>query len=314
MDGRYNNPVKKIALPFLLLLLFPAGEPGGVAAEAGITLYYSASLNGNLDGCVCQTHPRAGLVKRAAFLRSLPDPSTSLLLELGDIFDTQPDPDLERHILDVYRELGYTAIAVGDQELAGAADARLNPRDELPLLCGNLTVRPQGAAAVPFSAQPLILERGGMRIGIFALLDPEALRSLPRPARERLQVEPPEAAAVRIREGLAGRQVALAILLYHGPYERARRLLRRVPGIDVLLVGHEQRLIEAHPEGRSVVASPGEEGNHLGILHLSPDPAGKLAWTGELRSFRYAADPDDPAVRKRIQQYREALYSRLRKP
>lgn len=66
-------------------------------------------------------NPVAGLVKRAAFLRSLETSGPSLILDAGDIFDEYPDPDLAAHILQVYAELGYDAIAVGDQEFTNGA-------------------------------------------------------------------------------------------------------------------------------------------------------------------------------------------------
>ena len=63
-------------------------------------------------------NPVAGLVKRAAFLRSLETSGPSLILDAGDIFDEYP---LAAHILQVYAELGYDAIAVGDQEFTNGA-------------------------------------------------------------------------------------------------------------------------------------------------------------------------------------------------
>ena len=41
-----------------------------LSPAAALTVLYSASLNGNLDGCDCRSHPRAGLAARAAWLRN----------------------------------------------------------------------------------------------------------------------------------------------------------------------------------------------------------------------------------------------------
>jgi 2',3'-cyclic-nucleotide 2'-phosphodiesterase (5'-nucleotidase family) len=89
----------------LLLLLFAALCAVPAGTETTLTIYYTASLNGNLDGCTCEMNPVAGLVKRAAFLRTLKSSGTTLVLDAGDIFDEYPDPDLAKHILEVYREL-----------------------------------------------------------------------------------------------------------------------------------------------------------------------------------------------------------------
>ena len=108
-------------LTTFLWLLFFTIIPLPAGSENTITIYYTASLNGNVDGCRCKMNPVAGLVKRAAFLRSLETSGPSLILDAGDIFDEYPDPDLAAHILQVYAELGYDAIAVGDQEFTNGA-------------------------------------------------------------------------------------------------------------------------------------------------------------------------------------------------
>ena len=108
-------------LTTFLWLLFFTIIPLPAGSENTITIYYTASLNGNVDGCRCKMNPVAGLVKRAAFLRSLETSGPSLILDAGDIFDEYPDPDLAVHILQVYAELGYDAIAVGHQEFTNGA-------------------------------------------------------------------------------------------------------------------------------------------------------------------------------------------------
>jgi len=141
---QHPRPVKLLSslhcLGIILLLLVP------IASVQGETLriYYSASLNGNIDGCNCDMAPTAGLVKRAAFLRSREAPEPSLLLDAGDIFDAFPDEELAHNILEVYRELGYDFIAVGDQELSNGLDSLLEYGRDFPLVCHNLSVLVEG--------------------------------------------------------------------------------------------------------------------------------------------------------------------------
>jgi len=47
------------------------------------------------------------------------------LVDAGDIIDELPDKELTRHIFEVYQELGYDAIAVGDQEFSNGVDRLL---------------------------------------------------------------------------------------------------------------------------------------------------------------------------------------------
>jgi 2',3'-cyclic-nucleotide 2'-phosphodiesterase (5'-nucleotidase family) len=58
------------------------------------------------------------------------------------------------------------------------------------------------------------------------------------------------------------------LLFYHSPSENAERLIKNYPDIDVVILGHEKRVITAWSIGKTTVVSPGEEGNWLGIFPL----------------------------------------------
>jgi len=304
----------KLFLVFLLLvagtvLVFPQGD-----GEPSLTILYSSSLSGSIDGCDCKGHPRSGLVKRAAWLRSLKNPEQTLLVDAGDLLDPYPDEALSTAILDSYLDLGYTAIAVGDQEFANGLESLLEYRKRYPLVAHNLSVCPDENSCIFFSTVPLIVERGGVRIGIFALIDPQVFTLYPNELKEKLKIQEPAAAARNQIYYLGELGVEATVLLYHGPYESATALAEKVKGVDVLILGHEQRLIEAHRIGNTIVASPGEGGNRLGILNLSLGSSGKIEFNNSFRWFSWRDDPDDPQIRRRIDEYKRKLRNRLDSP
>ncbi len=292
--------------------------------EHQFTIYYTSSLNGNLDGCVCKGAPKAGLVKRAFYLRSERDVDTSLLVDTGDIFDIYEDKFLAREILEVYRELDYDAIAVGDQEFSnGIAEllalcaplapiASLASGEGYPLFCHNLTLCPDQSRCIFFSIEPLVIEKSGIHIGLFALLDPEVFTLYPEEIRKKIKLASPQAVAENMLRQLE--DVDLTLLLFHGSYEKAAELAENVEGIEVIIVGHEQRLIEAHTVNDSILVSPGEEGNRLGILTLALTPKGSkgvIRYDNHFRLFKYEDDEDDEAVRRRIERYKLELREKL---
>jgi 2',3'-cyclic-nucleotide 2'-phosphodiesterase (5'-nucleotidase family) len=263
-------------------------------------------LNGNLDGCACKGRPKAGLVKRAAWLRAFPDRSEALLVDAGDALDVQEDPDLSGAILRTYRELGYDAVAVGDQELSDGLDALRAYRERYPLAAHNLILCSDDRCLY-FSLEPMLLLKGTQRVGLFAVIDPEVFRLYPQELKSRIKLEPPVRSAAVLAKSLQEQGARWIVLLYHGPVPEAEKLARRVPGIDLIVVGHEQRLVAPHKIRETVIVSPGEEGNQLGILKLSRDARGRLRFVHEFRLFRYEQDPDDPAVRTLIEEYRTKL-------
>jgi 2',3'-cyclic-nucleotide 2'-phosphodiesterase (5'-nucleotidase family) len=274
-----------------------------------ITVYYTASLRGNLDGCTCERNRVAGLVKRAAFQRGAP--RDSLVLDAGDILEATGDPDLSREILAVYRELGYAAVGVGETELSEGAKALLAYSRRFPFLANNLSVQASPGRWVPLSARPLLLTRAGVRVGILAVTDPETLRDNRELKEGTLRLEDPGQTVQRLAGESRKQGARLLIVLYHGTDEGARRLAGQNPAVDLVLFGHQGWIVPAEKAGRALVVSPGENGNRVGVLTLRLGEEGVSGFEQRMMVFDYAKDPDDPAVRERVRAYRRKLQERL---
>jgi len=297
--------------PALLLALAIAALARGCTRAEGL-LWYTASLDGNLDGCTCVSRPRAGLVKRAAFLRTAPDRGRALLVDAGDLCDAGGDARLAGELLETYRELGYDAIAVGDHEVAlgGARLAELAAR--FPLVSHNLSLRPELDPPPPLSAEPLVVEKSWGRVAVVAVVDPSVLARYPPAILDAVRIASAEAAARLMLARLAAEPTALRVLLFHGPWEAAERLARTVAGFHVIVVGHDGQLHGPRRIRGAVLVSPGEEGNRLGMLALaiariSRDGTRLAGLTNTVRLFSTRTDPDDPGVRRRIDAYRRTL-------
>jgi 2',3'-cyclic-nucleotide 2'-phosphodiesterase (5'-nucleotidase family) len=292
-----------------VLVATPAAFAGG-GSEQTLTILYTASLNGNLDGCECKTGPKGGLVKRAAYLRQR-EAESSVLVDTGDILDVTPDEELARHVYEVYAELAYDAIAVGDQELSNGFPSFLEAARKRPLLCNNLVIS-YGGSETRVSPDPMVVTKGELRVGIGSLIDERVFALYPADIKNTAQVLPEEQAAREVLAAMESAEVDVRLLLYHGSVENALALSKSIQGFDVIIVGHEQRLVDAQRSGSAIIASPGEDGNRLGELNLTLGSEGISGFTNSFRFFDYASDPDDPGVRERINDYKEFLRARAR--
>lgn len=304
---------------FLVLLCLASGLSGPAAAEERFTVLYTASLNGNMDGCDCPGLPRAGLVKRAAALRARADRGRTLLVDAGDIFDSYPDLALSDIIIETYRELRYDAAAVGDQEFSNGPQALLDRRQAVPFLCGNLIICPDETRCEFFSPAPLVVEKAGLRVAVQAVLDPNAFVLHPGELGSSVKLGEPRFAIEGFLEYARAERAALTVLLYHGRYESAREAVSAATASvglrpDVVVVGHEQRLIDAETDRGTVYVSPGEEGNRIGMLELSIGEAGPRIVSNRFRLMSYSDDPDDPAAAARYARYLEELKRLIRSP
>jgi 2',3'-cyclic-nucleotide 2'-phosphodiesterase (5'-nucleotidase family) len=295
----------------LRVLLFSAAAllSASLLPAQTLTIYYTASLRGNLDGCACERNRVAGLVKRAAFQRTVP--KDALVLDTGDILDATKDPDLTREILAVYKELGYAAVGVGETELSEGVPALAANARRFPFLSHNLQLRTK-AAWEPLSAKPLLLTRAGVRIAVLGVTEPKTLEGHEELKEGNLRLEDPLQTVTRLAAESRKQGARLVIVLFHGVEEGARKLAEASPQVDLVLFGHKGLLMPPEKAGRALLACPGDNGNYIGVLTLRLGPEGIAGFEHRLLTFNYEKDPDDPSVRERVRAYRKKLQERLR--
>lgn len=282
------------------LALVAAPAPQGAF---GLTVLYSASLNGQLEGCSCGGRERAGLAARAAWLRGYPARSGALLVDAGNVLAGTGDEALAREILETYADLGYDAVAIGGREVADGVDRLTDYRDRFALLCQNLAIC-TGKHCLFLTPDPLLVEKAGERIGLFALLDPRILSAYPRQLIGDVKLVPPDLVAESLVSQLVGQGADWIVMLYHGRLKDAEALARNVQGIHVIVVAGEQSLLPPRRVGDALLVSPGEEGNRLGILELRRDGRGRTQVSHRFQRFRHGIDPEDPRVLERIRRLR----------
>lgn len=278
--------------------------------EKQIDIYYSASLNGNLDGCECKSNPRSGLVKRAVFLRDL-DKNSSVILETGDIFDVYPDKFLSSYILESYRDLGYDAIAVGDQEFSNGTTYLQNNLSRYPLLSNNLSILQSGGISEKISSYPLAIQKSGLRITILSVIEPEVFRFYPEDVKESIDIEDPSFVLPQLLKQNDTVKVDLRILLFHGNLKKARILAINNPSLNIIIAGHEQQIVDSEMIGNTIMVSPGAEGNNLGHLKVVSDGKNLIFYNNFIK-FDYMTDPDDSLIRSRINEYTGIMTEKLK--
>ena len=139
----------------------------------------------------------------------------------------------------------------------------------------------QGHAKAGFVRRHLVIERGGMRFGIFGVLGKEAILYANAGAVTfSTDIEAAREVVKALRET---EKVDVVIALSHGGLEKGKdgrytggddvRLAEAVPGIDVVISGHSHtELREATiVNGRTPVVQAGKEGKNLGELVITLD-------------------------------------------
>ena len=206
--------------------------------------------------------------------------------------------------------VGYDAAVLGNHEFNFGLDVlrRSVSQSRFPWLGANLS----GCDQAHLSARDeLLVERGGIKVGILGLTNPNVPHWDPPSHWAGLVFEDPVPVALAHLPSLRAR-ADVVILVVHSGFERdletgARNdtdsenfayRLAQLPGIDLLLTGHTHRAIPPRALGRTIVAQPGRWAEFVTRVDLELAREGSswkvTGWRGENVPTR--GEPADPDV------------------
>jgi len=274
-----------VALAASGLAFVPGCEPEKTAPRA--VLLYSADNQGVLAACGCPSNPSGGLAKRVALIEQYRRTRRHVVVvDAGDLFPDKPNPVKVKYLAMALGRANWDALGLGDQEfdLGAARLKELACEYKLPFVCSNVRDEAGSFVAAPHVIREVPRPTPGAppwRIGIFSVIADEVYGFPPLEWRKGLKVEPPIEAARREVKELAG--CDLVVALSHQSILDTRRLAADVPGIHVIVSGHDPILLKK-PEraGDAVIVSTGEAGCILGALSVGRGADGRPAFRQDL--------------------------------
>lgn len=262
------------------------------------TLFETSDVHGNIYPTDYQTRnwdSEHGLVKLSSLLKSkrLQTKGPSLTIENGDMIQGSPfthyllkHKKSARHLMKALNHLDFDAGVIGNHEFNYGLKY-LNTavtHADYPFLCANI-LKEDGSLA--FGQAYKLFEREGVKVAVLGLTTqyiphwehPENYEGL----IFKSAVETAQKYVPQLRE-LAD----IVVVSYHGGFEKdlktgveteaqtgeneGYQLLNEVEGIDVLLAGHQHRLI-AEVVKETAVVMPGSKGEYLGKVVIELEQA-----------------------------------------
>lgn len=235
-----------------------------------LTVVYTNNTDGTLKPCNCPGAPFGGLARRATVIDSLREAHpNALVVDSGDLLPTRPGTDTEDVILEAYEYMRYDAVAVGDQEVLGGTPhfVELTAGMTVPFLAANLQF--VGASGpVPLGRPYLLKTYGNLTVAVIGIITAEALDRFGVMKEQSLEPLDPVQKLRELLESLRDR-ADLFVVLSHAGDEFDALLAQQVPGIDVIVGGHSQRLIrEPLKVGGTLIVQAGTLAKHVGVLTL----------------------------------------------
>lgn len=207
----------------------------------------------------------------------------------------------------VLKRIGIDAVNVGELDLAlGIGCLKdLAEKRKLPLISANL-VDEKGAPVFP----PYVIRRvNGKSVGIFGVIGDtsEITEKVDEITKGAVSVQDAMAAAQAVVKELKEKKVDYVIALTHQGITRDGVIARRIPGIDLVVGGHDkQKTAEPYRADKTLIVQAGEKGQYQGLLRVAIDEAE----AGEVQNklVPYGDDiPDDPAVKSMLVEYNDQL-------
>lgn len=275
-----------------------------------LTLLHTNDIHGRVQ----QLSRIATLVRR---IRSDVESSGAycLYLDAGDAEDTS---NLESSLTKgsameaILRGAGCDFVALGNAipiRYGPEAIENLANHFGKPLLCGNMLNR-QGNplnGLEPFT----ILTLGKLNVGLIGLTDPmEVYRAV-----FKLDAKTPEDVLPDLIIQARDQGAKFLILLSHLSSTADQRVAENIPGIDLIIGGHDHKKLYPPLElNGTVITQAGEYGQFLGRLDLEIDEeTGKIIqYRGELIPVEETI-PVDPGAQKAIENEQERVVQMMRK-
>lgn len=342
-------------LPLLLLGGLLAGSVA-TAAERSFTLLHTNDWQSRLLGfgpnneytpATTGDDDTVGGVARLATLlaqrRAAAGNEALLLLDAGDFTMGTLFHTLARETgseLQLLSELGYDAATLGNHEfdfrpagLAAMISAAHQAKGDalVPLLASNMRFSAEDSGDDSLQAHAeagrilpyRLIERGGIRFGVFGLLgnDAVAVSPMTAPLTFADPLETARATVAKLRE--EGAEVV--ILLSHMGISQQDdthwrgedvELLEQVPGIDVVIGGHSHTALPQPilVDGTRPVVQAGSEIQYLGELRMSIGEDGKV----RVRDYRLLPvddrTPGDPDITAQVEGFKAQVEARVLAP
>jgi len=281
----------------LVLLLLVLSAAFLIAQTLTLTLLHTSDLHGNIFPVNYATNKPSdvGLAKIYTLVKSVKseNPNT-LLIDTGDLIQGTPleyyHARIENEPPDpmvlVMNRMGFAASVLGNHEFNYGMDVLKKAISEakFPFLSANIVKK---GTDQPYFKPYVVFKVAGVKVGLLGLTtkfipnweDPKNIAELDF-------LDPVEVAKKYVKILREDEKVDVVVVGYHGGLERdpktgepteeltgenqAYQLIQEVPGIDVLLTGHQHRTIAVVINGVAVT-QPSNWGKALGRIDLILD-------------------------------------------
>ena len=227
----------------------------------------------------CYYDQGLGMSTLGALKDSYESQGETVFVDAGDFLQGRPSGTVTAGLssIEVMNSIGYDVGIPGNHEFDFGFPVLLERADALnyPIICSNL-VYPDGSSVFK---EWIVLEKNGVRLGIFGLLTPDTAYSVKAGSMGGTSITDPIEASERMVALLRTMEVDMVVAIGHIGVEPASvtsdEICAKVPGIDIFIDGHSHTAmkggrapgIDLLPSG-TVIASTGGHCTSFGVVRV----------------------------------------------
>ncbi len=252
-----------------------------------IELCISGNINGAIADCNCGGRANGSLARLVTFYKQFKG-NNQIWIDSGNLLTSYP---LHRHnefMLRKFSELHYDIVGVGENEFLQGNEffsRNVLHNDKLPWLLTSL----KSEERLPVMKKREVVF-GGIK---FLFLNIWSQRLMNPDLREYIYFDPPENQLRKVDLKTYGED-HIIILIFQGPLEEGKRLLKRFPEITGIILGYnEEPCFVLESQGKSFIMSPGVEAEYVGrvILNFNNKEINNIS--GKIIDLRIVAQEDN---------------------
>ena len=257
---------------------------------------------------------RGGLPRLAAVVKAERAKSPNVIFaHAGDTLSPSLMSGFDQgaHMIALFNDLPPDVFVPGNHEFDFGPEiyAKRMGEARFPVLAANL--RDEKGAILPHHADTMMLERGGIRIGVVgATLETTPILSGPGPLKFASTLETVAAASRALKQ--QGADITVAVV--HADKATGQKLMA-ARAADIILSGHNHDL-HIDFDGRVSLTESGEDADFVVAVDVDvtvkvEDGARKISWWPNYRVFDTKDVTPDPAMLLRVRAYEKELSQEL---
>ena len=254
-----------------LMISFAIISNSSCSHDHGILVIASTDQKGYLRNCGCGNLQLGGLARRASIVKKLKaDFSSERILQVdaggfSEVFTSEGIIKTEM-VLQIYRDLGLSAINISVSELGRDANVILEILEEtkIPYISANIVSE---GSQQPYFPAFVIVEKLNKKIGIIGITE-HVRRRWKLKSGEKLKTCDPEIALSKLLPALRDK-VDTIVLLAHLPKRKLKDLAKDLVSVDLIVAGDGYSGFEkGNLRGDLKFFFPGVKGQYLGKMSL----------------------------------------------